>query len=657
MIKKLTKNKQQIALIFAVLLLVTLAIPLMFGFTTLSNIQGRNIGTQHINDTLRAFEQQGNFNADSFTGNTPQLAVFVENGFAYRADERDNFALFAIIFNPTGRTVQQAGNSIQIAHQHDTSASGRNFASKYDNPIGYHKFQLEYMSSSTGQPFGHGRFIKFRILGVSNFAGTVNHSGDRRYDVSGFELRFANNHNPTDYAVGRTYIFSGNQQGLRFDPRAEGNLRGRWYELDFIRLDDIGQTFYLTAPERNYPRRNMISSVYFSVPQRFIQNYGALYGITSEWYEFQTTPIVATTRRSLFDSVRQRIGTEPGGSYFVSWPLDDLGGMMRVFLNGWNHPLSGGTLIRALDNVDRLAYIFMTENDYIVSRTALADWINNYSTAFPHTTSRGFETAAPRGRNLSRDLFTANVDSGRRRGLNRHTINARDALNLSFRYDTGSFMGRWFSSRPRGYDDILPIVQVQPSDIQNLTDVQVASRFLLSNNDVAAFRQHVNYNSERGRTTYLFRFANTNYYQWRGYNRFNFFGTPQAHSYVVQCTVFLNFDIIDLRFDNGGASTTIPVVMSPIDVVPDIVPPPGWEPAPESCGCRLVAKIFAVLVAIIYVPLLAFAVIVAIKAIIDQKWKRAGIGLVILAVLVIAFVLLSHFYVGGICWTLITPWR
>jgi len=46
-----------------------------------------------------------------------------------------------------------------------------------------------------------------------------------------------------------------------------------------------------------------------------------------------------------------------------------------------------------------------------------------------------------------------------------------------------------------------------------------------------------------------------------------------TNAYFFQETVNLDFDIIDVTFSTGEEETIIPVVMSPIDVIPDATPP------------------------------------------------------------------------------------
>ena len=89
------------------------------------------------------------------------------------------------------------------------------------------------------------------------------------------------------------------------------------------------------------------------------------------------------------------------------------------------------------------------------------------------------------------------------------------------------------------------------------------------------FKNDYNVYSEQGKKTFIFRFATTDYYSAE-------VSTMTADvGYMAQETVFLDFDIISLTFRNDVGDTVIPVVSSPIDIVPGIDPPlkyptPWW---------------------------------------------------------------------------------
>lgn len=49
--------------------------------------------------------------------------------------------------------------------------------------------------------------------------------------------------------------------------------------------------------------------------------------------------------------------------------------------------------------------------------------------------------------------------------------------------------------------------------------------------------------------------------------------TSDTDAYFVQETVYPDFDVIDVMFEQEETLTVIPVVMAPIDIINDFIPP------------------------------------------------------------------------------------
>lgn len=81
----------------------------------------------------------------------------------------------------------------------------------------------------------------------------------------------------------------------------------------------------------------------------------------------------------------------------------------------------------------------------------------------------------------------------------------------------------------------------------------------------------------------LFRFATSDYYAEEAdlidYSQSSFGNARirQGEAYIAQESVFLNFDVIQLTFNDSGDMTIIPVVANPIDIIDPITPPPDFS--------------------------------------------------------------------------------
>ena len=78
----------------------------------------------------------------------------------------------------------------------------------------------------------------------------------------------------------------------------------------------------------------------------------------------------------------------------------------------------------------------------------------------------------------------------------------------------------------------------------------------------------------------MFRFAVTDYYRAYGnaLSRRGFsYDSYKQTLYGAKETIFLDFDIIQLKFRKDNVDTVIPVVASPIDVIGGLTPPPTYN--------------------------------------------------------------------------------
>lgn len=57
--------------------------------------------------------------------------------------------------------------------------------------------------------------------------------------------------------------------------------------------------------------------------------------------------------------------------------------------------------------------------------------------------------------------------------------------------------------------------------------------------------------------------------------------TSDTDVYFAQETVYLDFDVIDVMFENEETLTVIPVVTAPIDIINDLIPPVNTTKGPS----------------------------------------------------------------------------
>ena len=95
------------------------------------------------------------------------------------------------------------------------------------------------------------------------------------------------------------------------------------------------------------------------------------------------------------------------------------------------------------------------------------------------------------------------------------------------------------------------------------------------------------------------------------------YSEKDSNSYFFQQTVNLDFDIIDVTFSRNGVETVIPVVMDPIDNIPDGTPP-VYTQSDKGCQIGDLSSILRILFLVFIVWFLAITGI--LKIILNIIW-------------------------------------
>ena len=496
----------------------------------------------------------------------PKVIYFAEYCYGYKAEQKDDYALYVYLYNPSGKEIKRDKNTIQIA----TGYNG-------DSPVRYDKFSLTLCNSSTGTL--DTLFYKFRVNNVSSVYNRVNENNtSRRYDVSGVELNYGS---VDDFPVGNVWIYSGFAKGCGADEDADSTLSCVTNTFETVSLD-VYDTYYRYL--NGLSTQSQISSVYFGVDNVLLDKYGKLQKIHASWLEARTSTIIVAKNDILYDALRDYIGVDLTSSsnkpnYYLYQRVDDLSGV-----NEW------GYNVGAVLEMTKLAYLFNATNtsDNTVSSKAMKEYMTWYSEL------HGKEVAGK----YSDDLFSW-VDNS----VTDTTIDADSIFTLDG-FTTGSGLLDWFyelfysSLENTPLEDIQPIYIVKSSDVIG-SDEEIAERLFIAKEDVKAFKEKYNENTLAGKTTVLFRFAVSDY---TAYNisacETGFLKTPHNDwAYMAEQSVYLDFDIIDLTFSKDNVFMVLPVVSNPIDVIGGITPPvesdglPWWVWALIALACLILIAV------------------------------------------------------------------
>ena len=502
------------------------------------------------------------------------IIMLVERGFQTAGD----YGVWIYIYNASKATLKETTKSVV------------NMAIQYDEnnlPISYENVEIEFCSHNIDYSV-----YKYRIVDSTGEMRkrAVNQNvlhGERRYDIAGVQLTKSSDGKIMDYPISKSYFYSGDMDSKDLVVN----------ELETIELT-VKPLWYRTASSstgKNY--RHQLNAVYFAIDESILQKHGKLQKVKAEWYEYKTEPIMVIQDEDVYNAVLPYVRVDIGehmdkipyylgvDETFIYVPPTDVssGSTTYNYKWGYNLPQSNSwlqSIFYTADNIiTKLHYLLPTNGvdykEYKVSSETLSNYIFSYN----KTSEKGFLPV--KNGAVSADLFSHNVDKGRTKGYNLVEIDADEKFDL-LSYDQTHNL--WKTICDYGLIDVLfgnvptdenienvePIYQVKDSDLKNASQNLLIDEALLPE-----FKNDYNVYSEQGKKTFIFRFATTDYYSAE-------VSTMTADvGYMAQETVFLDFDIISLTFRNDVGDTVIPVVSSPIDIVPGIDPPlkyptPWW---------------------------------------------------------------------------------
>ena len=586
--KKTMKNK-----IYVVLLALLMLISSFFsmGFTSArADSNTVKFDETNVMDDLRSSKNFNILSYPFYVSEKPEMYIMnvVEYCYSFDVQKQGNYGLYLYIYNPNGRNIDisEGVNKVEMAAGYDSDGT----------PNCYEKFDLKFCSKSE-EEFYKGLFYKFKVVDHKSLDGKTIlqrvKSSARRYDISGIEILEQGKTLPVEYGVGGTYTFKGYAEGYGALV-TENSLTCEVKELETIQLE-VHKTNFRTG-EYQTNHRHDLTSVYFSVPQRFFDDYGSLQKIKAEWYEYETNPIAITSNTSLYNSLNEQIGKNATTN---DMPISLYSGYQQlVGSNGHYNSYNFGYNVygEVHDKIDILYYVFSTNgadiSKYTLSASRIQSYIENYNKTFVNGTIN-----IP-GKKISADLFSKDLDANRKSvayvGNDIHhklvNIDANDEFDMLNYQESNSGWKRFFaglfglgpSEVSQSYKGISPIHIVTDEERNG---ANISTTLLIDNSDSALSEFTNFYDTEKakGNKTVLFRFAQTDYeaipvIAYNEHTGTNISKQYGKDTFVVRESVFLNFDIIELTFSKEGKYTVIPVVSSPIDIYNDITLPEVEDP-------------------------------------------------------------------------------
>lgn len=559
----MTKERRYILIILTIcVLLASLCFPLTASFA-FSDI---NYDNTDVLDDLNASDNFNIYNYGFQKDGRLELFNFVEYCYSPYPDEQINYGLYVYLYNPGNIKFKENSeyHTIQLA-----TGIG-------DITSDYNKYKLKHLSASASDV--PNLFHKFKVEGADLLLNELV-SSKRQYNVSSIELDTQAN-GVVDYGLGGQYSFTGFAAG--YNPNSdikESTLTSTAKKIDVISLD-VGSTFYRLPGEsaRGYGFQDNLSSIYFAIDNKILNNYDAMCGVRMRWDEYRTNALIVNNS-DVFNEFLKLRGKDFSGGYNAS--VADIG--FHTF-DTWINDISFNsrdykdeTPVAPYINTMFYRDVKITDkgnldNELIISSKTLRDYWKNYNISY--------NTGKAPGGKYSMDLFLPRVDFGRKKGENVKWIRNDESWTLEgITYKNGfdHFWKRLFgtSGKNTKIENIAPIYKVTAGD---RADSNMSDRLYIHSGDIADFSGYYDTAKERDKSTYLVRFAVTDYFA----RTVNIESRTLAYQKIlggvyVEQTAFLNLDVLEVEFVKDGVFTRIPTVMSPIDVVGGITNPGSNE--------------------------------------------------------------------------------
>ncbi len=509
--------------------------------------------------------------------------------YGYHPDSVAYYTLLFYVYNPAALTVSETFGdcSVQICPNVPTLDHG------------YEKMELYFLDQSED-----GRFLKFSVFPDYGDGLITDHLDPeaRKYSISGIEIT-TKEKGRVEYGIAGEYVFTGSQ--------FEGDLASEATTLLTLELD-LKDTWYRTetSSEGAY-HQNQLDAVYFSIPDFFLETYGEeIYRIRFQMSKEKITGIVTSNSAayraclpyisagikpsSMSDfGETEKAHSETINYFFQTHVLEDWS-LSRAY--SWNAP---GYTVREL--LTFFGYVYDVDS-FSVSEDEMLTYWDKYgfleeslldSVPLDIYELDLNDTFTGLNFNSNHNFFEAFLNYG---------LGWRDALDDS-----------------TDFSEVPVFAKVEAKDVSDLLDDELIAKYYLNEYDMADFKSYVNGASLTGNTVYLFRFNVQDYTSIPGFMLEeipNILAAPDCDSYYFSEYIYRDFDILEIDLqDKYGNVTILPVISSPIDIVPDASAP--FVPEFDFLGITLpsfsvndsLQQILSIVALILVIALIAFLVI------------------------------------------------
>lgn len=503
---------------------------------------------------------------------------FVEFCYSYSPDLIADYGLYVYLHNPRGLKFDFAStrNMISMRAGDDETAP-------------YKKYHLECLDVSTRQDY-EGLFFKLKInLSTAqrdDILSAVN-SSERQYRVSELELMESGKKDVTLVTVGTSYYYSGYAGYYGPSGRPESTLTPRSEQIDTLTLEkekgEIGFTAYRPDGSNGKDEftQDSLHSVYFAVPNTFIETYGEMAAVHATWLNAILKPMLVTGNKDAYDAILPYLGkelTKYGNqdliySYYGNCVQETIPAASQTYHYdyGFNTNFLSVTFIQNFGGktVDPLYLMFYSGDE--------ADSADSYVLPSELILDKIRAATADVGGELVNEKYSKALFSEVDEEFTDINIRREDTYDLTKEVISQNWWERlWGTSHVASsetFDGIPAIEPVTPEKMTG-TEAEICDKLYIGEADYEDFRSCYDIYHDT-RTIYLFRYQLSDYIsQEATLFKHGFLDRiVDTNAYFCEESIDLDFDIIDVTFSNGERETVIPVAMTPVDFIPNGTPP------------------------------------------------------------------------------------
>ena len=614
------------ALLLAIVLLFCTALPPSKAFASSDVVSAYE--QQNVMDDLEGMSIDGKqFDIGDYAfdeSRSVQVLAMTEFCYSFYSEKQDDFGLYIYVWNPQGLQFDTASSLNSITLRAGDSQT---------EP--FVKLPLVYLNRCEAQDL-KGLFYKFRVgLSEEQKADVLKKvkSNERRYYLGEMELVPEGGTRADTYYVSKEFIFSGFAKGYGSNAEAESTLTWEMEQKEALSLEVKSTYYYPDGTHSDGVTRDVLQSVYFSVPNDILKQYGEMSAVHATWLNALTVPILVTGNREIYDALKPMLGvyvdggtrqdyeenplpysiiatkaaeelrkdeeTAPYGGHFAYNPYWGMRSGSDNYKGSYDHL------------VDTLRLLFLADNgeakDHVITAEDLFDALNTY------TQEHGGELVNGR---YSRELFES-VDGS----FEDVTIEKDETYRLTDNIVSDTAWNRLFGTTVKG-EHFLSVSALQAVTVDDFAGIDKAAfcdEFFIAEDDYTDLKSYVSRAEKENETVYLFRYKQSEYlsaqateyersHKWfLGSGNLGTYSYIDLNAYFAQMWVQLDFDVIDVTFSNGTSEVVIPSVTAPMDIAYDGKPPASWQDDDELEWWEIVLAIIAlVLLVVMLAPFLPY---------------------------------------------------